>query len=343
MGEGGERGKPKSRKVAPEKGKEAWSEKEERSRARREKSEKREKDSPQKKYAPPPSPQEESPRGERAVLHKKRGEQLDLTAVRGIDEHPKQNATLPVKIRNAYTWVFVFAAMAVFLVIWEVDILTREIVKKGYTQAAVSGFVMNGENIDGRIENTELQRLLKVGLLICVTIQTGLYLRYHRLLTEYNTQRRGQREMDQERWSRRLGLAFDVVLGMLHIPFFWDWSFEWDTFRSYSEGDMPWRYDAPTGKFAVPYHIDMASMFLVLPFNVALIPRLVLYHSELWTEGAALASIANVEVSVGVAIRAGFTRSPGRYLFFLLAFPFVTCSIIFSNCERLVTPMYGSQ
>ena len=87
----------------------------------------------------------------------------------------------------------------------------------------------------------------------------------------------------------------------------------------------------------------MASMFLVLPFNVALIPRLVLYHSELWTEGAALARVANVNVSVGVAIRAGFTRSPGRYLFFLLAFPFVTCSIIFSNCERLVTPMYSSQ
>ena len=42
----------------------------------------------------------------------------------------------------------------------------------------------------------------------------------------------------------------------------------------------------------------LASVFLVLPFNVALIPRLVLYHSELWTEGAALARVANVELAL---------------------------------------------
>lgn len=230
-----------------------------------------------------------------------------------------------------------------FVVVWEVEILTRDIVAKGYAQSAVSGFEMIGENIDGRIKNTDLQRLLKVALAVSVTIQTGLYLRYHKLLTEYETQRKGQSAMEQEKWRRRVALAFDVVFGMLHIPFFWDWSFEWDTFRSYGAGDMPWRFNPHTGKYAIPYHIDMLGMFLVVPFNVALIPRLVLYHSELWTEGAALARVANVEVSVGVAIRAGFTRTPGRYLFFLLAFPFVTCSMIFSNCERLVTPMYSSQ
>lgn len=349
MGEGGKKKKTTSRKVAPEKGKDAWSEKERRSGKPR-----REKDSAKKKYAPPPSPEDEEeveaelPRRERAALKVDTRGQAAVpdggeTPIWKVQDPPKKKTGLPVKIRNAYTWVFLFAAMAVFLVIWEVEIVTREIVKMGYTQSAVSGFEMNGENIDGRVKNTELQRLLKVGLLVCVTIQTGFYLRYHSLLTEYDTQRKGAREMHQARWSRRLSLAFDVVLGMLHIPFFWDWSFEWDTFRSYSEGDMPWRYDAPTGTYAVPYHIDMVSMFLVLPFNVALIPRLVLYHSELWTEGAALARVAKVEVSVGVAIRAGFTRSPGRYLFFLLAFPFVTCSIIFSNCERIVTPMYGSQ
>ena len=149
--------------------------------------------------------------------------------------------------------------------------------------------------------------------------------------------------MSGNKWRRLAGLTFDVVLGMLHVPFFVDWSFHWNSFRSFGAGDMPWPYDEATGTYAIPYHIDMASMFLVLPFNVALIPRLVLYHSELWTEGATLARVANVEVSVGVAIRAGFTRTPGRYIFFIIMFPFITCSIIFSNCERLVTPLYGSQ
>jgi len=55
--------------------------------------------------------------------------------------------------------------------------------------------------------------------------------------------------------------------------------------------------------------------------------------------GLGLASLAKVNVDVGVAIRAGFTSNPGRYLFFLIMFPFVSLSFVFSNCERLVEPL----
>jgi hypothetical protein len=252
---------------------------------------------------------------------------------------------LPLKIRNAYSWVCLVAAIAVGQVIVETEILTKAIVNQGYTQASVSGFIPRpGSEIGivGHVTNTALMRQLKLQTFISISVQTVLYLRYWKLLTKYDTQRKGQAYMEETKWRRISGLVFDVVLGMLHIPFFWDWSFSWDTFRSYGSGDMPWPLNEATGKYSVPYHIDMLSMFLVLPFNVALLPRLVLYRSQLWTDGAALAGLAGVDVSVGVAIRAGFTRSPGRYLFFLLAFPFLTLSFIFSNCERLVNPMYGS-
>ena len=75
---------------------------------------------------------------------------------------PPEAKSLNLKIRDAYTAVFVFAAIAVLLVIWEVEIITRTIVREGYEQSAVSGFVMKGENIPGLIENDELTKLLKV-------------------------------------------------------------------------------------------------------------------------------------------------------------------------------------
>ena len=102
---------------------------------------------------------------------------------------------------GTYTWVFLFAAMAVFLVIWRWRSLRCDR-EDGLHAVDYLGFEMNGVNIDGRIENTQLMKPLKVGLLICVTIQTGLYLRYHGLLTEYKP-----RGKVSERCIRRDGAA----------------------------------------------------------------------------------------------------------------------------------------
>lgn len=88
----------------------------------------------------------------------------------------------------------------------------------------------------------------------------------------------------------------------------------------------------------IPYHVDMLSMFMVN--RVYLLPRLVLYHSSLWSQGSALATLANMEISVGVSIRAGFANNPGNYLFFFLMSPFMLLTFVFSNCERLVDPLY---
>ena len=78
------------------------------------------------------------------------------------EQPPLEGKSLNLRIRDAYTAVFVFAAIAVFLVIWEVESITRAIVSQGYEQAAVSGFMMRGEEIDGLITNDEFQKLLKV-------------------------------------------------------------------------------------------------------------------------------------------------------------------------------------
>ena len=78
------------------------------------------------------------------------------------EQPPLERKSLNLRIRDAYTAVFVFAALAVFLVIWEVEIITRTIVSEGYEQAAVSGFIMRGEEIAGLIENDEETKLLKV-------------------------------------------------------------------------------------------------------------------------------------------------------------------------------------
>lgn len=148
--------------------------------------------------------------------------------------------------------------------------------------------------------------------------------------------------MDERKVKRWILLFLDMLMGFMHVPFFLDRPFSMNSFRTYGDYTGPWPLHIPTGTIQVPYHLDMGAMWVVLPYRVLLLPRLVLYHSKIWKKGAALASLANVEVGVGVAIRTGFASKPWSYLFFLIAFPFFSLSFIFSNCERLVEPLYGT-
>ena len=68
---------------------------------------------------------------------------------------------LPLKIRNAYSWVCLVAAIAVGQVIVETEMLTKAIVNQGYTQASVSGFIPkpgSETGIVGHVTNTALMR-----------------------------------------------------------------------------------------------------------------------------------------------------------------------------------------
>lgn len=185
-------------------------------------------------------------------------------------------------------------------------------------------------------------KLLKLCLLFTMVAQALAYKRYDQFFYEYQVQKNGQRVMDEGKVKRRILLGMDILMGFIHVPFFMDKPISMNSFRTYGDYGGPWPLHIPTGTIQVPYHLDMAAMWVVLPYRVLLLPRLVLYHSKIWKKGAALASLANVEVGVGVAIRTGFATAPWRYLFFLIAFPFFSLSFIFSNCERLVEPFYGT-
>ena len=289
---------------------------------------------------------------------------MSLTTGVGVSNVPKNQ--LGADIRKAYDLVCVFAFISVTLMITEVELITAAIVNVGFeyrpgaslptprTVVQADGTVMlptpnhtcsqwvQDEGMAcGHVSNSDVQRLLKVMLLFTMVAQALAYKRYDSLYYKYLVRKNGQKAMDAKKWQRRLNLSLDMLMGFVHVPFYMDKPFSMTTFRQYGDYGGPWPVDPATVTVELPYHMDMAAMFVVLPYRILLIPRFVLYHSKIWEQGAALASLANVEVGVGVAIRSGFARHPWLYIFFITAFPFVALSFIFSNCERLIDPIYG--
>lgn len=249
---------------------------------------------------------------------------LQRTTTGGPDSASKSKV-LGKNIRNAYDRVCIAAFLATFLMVFEVEVTTHNIIDS------------NGAN-GGHINHTDQMRGLKAAITVLVVLQACFYLHYYYLHTKFETQKKGEKVMDDHRWRRWGSLVWDLVICLIHMPFFVDFAFSMETFRTYDDYSGPWPWNATTGKVSIPYHGDMLSMFMVN--RVFLLPRLVLYHSSLWSAGSALATLANVEVGVGVAIRAGFAKNPTKYLFFFLMAPFISLSFIFSNCERLVDPIY---
>lgn len=284
----------------------------------------------------------------------------------GISSAPKKRNELGSDIRKAYDLVCFFALISVVLMIAEVELVTAAIVDVGFeykpgaslptprVEEQADGTVMLPTRNDtcsqwirdrgmscGHVSNTELQKLVKMILLVTMFLQALAYKRYDSLYYEYLLRKNGQKAMDVVKWKRRLWLGVDLLMGFWHVPFFMDKPFSMTTFRTYGDYGGPWPVEETTVTVELPYHMDMAAMFVVLPYRILLIPRFVLYHSKIWEQGAALASLAKVEVGVGLAIRSGFARQPWLYILFVIAFPFVALSFIFSNCERLIDPIYG--
>jgi hypothetical protein len=301
---------------------------------------------------------------------------VSIATKTGVTSKKRVGNELGEKIRKAYDLVCVFALITVVQMITEVELVTAEIVNLGfyYEEGASLPSPRVDEQADGTVllpsyspscpkwigeyhdeeagvdrgiscghtRNTDMQKLLKLTLLFTMIGQALAYKRYDEYYYQYQVQRSGQKAMDARKWKRRISLFLDILMGFVHVPFFMDKPFSMSTFRTYGGYDGPWPFDEATTTVELPYHMDMAAMFVVLPYRVLLIPRLVLYHSKIWSQGSALASLAKVEVGVGVAIRSGFARHPWIYLFFIMAFPFVALSFIFSNCERLIDPIYGT-
>lgn len=304
--------------------------------------------------------QQASANGHHSSMHHLRSTSIAT----GVSSSRKSD--LGADIRRAYDLVCVFALISVALMIIEVELVTAAIVNLGFeyidgaslptirTEEQADGTVMLPTNNDtcsqwirdmgqscGHVSNSEAQKLLKLMLLFTMVAQALSYKRYDSLYYKYLVRKNGQKAMDARKWQRRLWLFLDMLMGFVHVPFFMDKPFSMLTFRTYDGYAGPWPVDTATVTIELPYHMDMAAMFVVLPYRILLIPRFVLYHSKIWAQGSALASLASVEVGVGVAIRSGFARHPWLYIFFITAFPFVALSFIFSNCERLIEPIYG--
>ena len=236
---------------------------------------------------------------------------------------------------RSFDWVAFFSCLAILLMGIEVESVTRAIV------------ATKGENA-GFHENTDFERILKALILVVVCCEIVCVIRHNRLVTLLTAVRKGVEFVHHHRVRRTRNLVIECLLLFLHVPFFYDqWFFMW-TFRRY-EGSWygPWPQMTNTShpfawKVEVPYHMDMAAMFMF--FRVYHIPRFVLYHSVLWDDATTnFAAMAQIEITSSIALRAVFARFGVSAIVFFLTVPFICLSFVFSNCERLVNELYNSQ
>ena len=236
---------------------------------------------------------------------------------------------------RSFDWVVFFSCLSILLMGIEVESVTRAIV------------ATKGENA-GFHENTDFERILKVLILVAICCEIFCVIRHNRLVTLLTAVRKGVEFVHHHRVRRTRNLVIECLLLSLHIPFFYDqWFFMW-SFRRY-EGSWygPWPQMTNTShpyawKVEVPWHMDMASMFMF--FRVYHIPRFVLYHSTLWDDSTTnFAALAQIEITASIALRAVFARFGVSAIVFFLCVPFVCLSFVFSNCERLVNELYNSQ
>jgi len=274
------------------------------------------------------------------------------TMARAMSGNSKPTAQLGEDIKLAYNKVCALAFVALVLMFVEVELCTHQILDTAGRDAPPAQGTAEYDacvaeddcdidewteklGADGSVKNTTVMVALKIGILVAVSLQALFFMRYQKLLYGLTLAKKSAQAMHSTRWKRRAQFMLEILLCLFHSPFWIDQNFHVHTFRSI-DYDGPWTTVGE--KVLIPFHSDMFAMFMVN--RVYLLPRLVLYHSALWSEGSALASLAKMEISVGVAIRAGFTKHPARYLFIFLLFPFAALTFVFSNCERLIDPLY---
>ena len=158
----------------------------------------------------------------------------------GISSAPKKTKRneLGSDIRKAYDLVCFFALISVVLMIAEVELVTAAIVDLGFeykpgaslptprvVEQADGTVILPTQNDTcsqwikdrgmscGHVSNTELQKLVKMIMLVTMFLQALAYKRYDSLYYEYLLRKNGQKAMDVVKWKRRLWLGVDLLMG----------------------------------------------------------------------------------------------------------------------------------
>eukprot|EP01052_Picozoa_sp_SAG31_P025676 SAG31_NODE_2265_length_6057_cov_1.956193_7_plen_438_part_00 len=228
------------------------------------------------------------------------------------DLHSRRDIQL--KMKAAYGVVVMMAAISFVLVIIELEILT-----KGYLDT-------------GTYAQTGMTQTLKGIISFCSLISAGFMMRYYQHWFSYLVVTQGTMYLKRQRHWLRLQFLAELLLVTLHVPPGVDLSFR-DEFVVGTDGSG----SAPT----VLYHVDILGMVVLL--RVYLLPRCVLFFSELWSSNtvAMVAALREVSITTGMAMKSIFKKHKILMTFFTCLVPLVTCSYLFSFCERLANPYWA--
>lgn len=252
--------------------------------------------------------------GQAAGVNSKSKKDKKTNDTAGRDLHSRRDIQLNMKA--AYGVVVFMASISFVLVIIELEILT-----KGYLDT-------------GAYKQTTATQVLKGVITFCSLVSALFITRYYQHWFSYLVVTQGTMYMKRQRTWLYLKFLVELLLVTLHVPPGLDLTFRDKYVVEIDDGSGS---NEPT----VLYHVDICGMVVLL--RVYLLPRCLLYFSELWSDYkvSVVAAIQGVQITVGMAMKATFKKHAILMTFFTCLVPLVTCAYLFSFCERLADPFWA--
>ena len=168
---------------------------------------------------------------------------------------------LELRMRTSYMRLSFFATVGVVIMIVELEFLTRRYIDSGSMS----------------YEKSHVTNILKAFISLSSIAALGYFLQFKADRTAYLAATQGQMFLSRGRCGRFMRDCLEMLIIILHVPPFVDFTYE----RKSDE----WHCDTTSCEIVpgdtVTWHIDMMS--LVMLMRIYLVPRLMLYGSELWS------------------------------------------------------------
>jgi hypothetical protein len=223
-----------------------------------------------------------------------------------------------MQMSSAYIWLTVFAFIGPIVMIVELELLYEP-----ETAAAAAKY-----------ESKPATDVLKGIVSFSSCVAFIFLLRYQALRYQYIEATEGQLALERGRVGRILTTILEIMITCGHVPPFVN--FTWTAGATLQE------CDATSCDFMYVCHIDMLSLIMLA--RIYLLPRFMLYTSELWTSPtvAMVASMNSITISISMATKLAFAKRPFTFTLCVCFVPYVASSIMFSYCERLLSPEYAN-
>ena len=230
---------------------------------------------------------------------------------------------IQLAMKAAYGWVVAMFVICFICLVIELQILT-----KGYLESRETA-------PPGIYEQTIPTEVLKGVISFCSLISALFMIRYYQHYYRYLLITQGSLHIKRNRHWLRFRFLCEFLACCIHVPpgVSYTW-FSWSLFPQEVSDESGFSGD-------IYYHIDIFNLLILV--RVYLLPRSVLYFSELWSSNTVtfVASMNDVQITTSMAVKAIFSKHAVLMTLFTCVVPWICFAFMFSFCERLADPFWA--